>query len=223
MRLPNHADWKWGPLAGGFSEFEDKSLNRMKRALLESRCRSQGDHEDKEGERPPWPLPFNQHRWIEYPWPRVAPGRSRPALCRSFTQLEQVARYSPHGYLSKGFMFAHRRLLAFLMLLSFAGSQSASAGCAMMAHADGGPNAEHGHEHKHTAATNPEDGKAHPLDADGTQVCTLMMACATAAPGVGGAVPTTTLHTELWPASPVGAHLSPSLAFDPPPPRARLI
>lgn len=118
-------------------------------------------------------------------------------------------------------MNALRRVLAVMVLLSFAGLQSAPAGCAMMTHADAAPGAEH--EHEHSASPPQEDGETQPLDSNPMQVCALMMACATAAPSVAGTVPTITLHTELWLPSPTGAHISPSLAFDPPPPRARLI
>ena len=106
-----------------------------------------------------------------------------------------------------------------MVLLSFAGLQSASAGCAMMTHANAGSGA--GHEH--SSPTDHEDGQTPPTSSNPAQVCALMMACATAAPSVAFTVLMTTFRAEMWLPAYAEAHLSPSLAFDPPPPRTPLI
>ena len=106
-----------------------------------------------------------------------------------------------------------------MVLLSFAGLQSASAECAMMTHADAGPGAEH----EHSLPSHHEGGQTHSTSSNPTQVCALTMACAAAAPSVASTVLMITLGAEQWLPAPANAHLSPSLAFEPPPPRASLI
>lgn len=129
-----------------------------------------------------------------------------------------------------------RRILAIMLLASFAGSQPAAASCAM----DSGENsvttraaAESLHMHhaveasgaEDADASHTEDGREHrlPNSSQGT-TCGAVMACAVAAiaaaPEIMPAVPFIAEPSVLVPGA---AHGSPTLAFEPPPPRQILI
>lgn len=133
-------------------------------------------------------------------------------------------------------MLLLRRIMAITLLASFAGSQPAAASCAMASDVDEATApaaAEPMHVHHSVdgpAADSPaasESGSdpvhGMPHSGQGTS-CGLMMACAAAAPAaVARSVPAALFMAETSLPVPDAAHTSPSLAFEPPPPRQILI
>jgi hypothetical protein len=126
-------------------------------------------------------------------------------------------------------MFLLRRMTALALLASFAGSQPASGACAMSSAIESSTTAAdplpaHVHHHADSPASfesGAEQGQEH--SGPGTS-CDPVMACAAAAlAGNPSAIPTSGLTVEAPVAGPGAAHATPSLAFEPPPPRQHLI
>lgn len=128
-------------------------------------------------------------------------------------------------------MLLLRRIMAITLLASFAGSQPAAASCAMASGVDEATTpaaAEAMHAHHSVdgpAASESGSDPVHgmPHSGQGTS-CGLMMACAAAAPAaIVKSVPAAPFIADKSLLVPGTAHTSPSLAFEPPPPRQILI
>jgi hypothetical protein len=112
-----------------------------------------------------------------------------------------------------------RRIVAFVVLASFAGIQPASAKCAIMSHADVRADEVTTHEH-HTPESNAEQGDdSSNGSADAGLTCTLMLACAAAAIAPRSEESVGVAAVDLTHTTVVPLRTAPSLAFDPPPPR----
>jgi hypothetical protein len=127
-------------------------------------------------------------------------------------------------------MLLLRRIIALSLLASFAGSQPASAGCSMAAGADDDAVATrtmsmHEHHHSDDGASIDESEPMHGSTHSGTAPdCGLLMACAVAAPAAAATtVPAAPFGSAPSAITPASAYASPSLAFEPPPPRQNLI
>ena len=151
--------------------------------------------------------------------------------------------YSPRGYLLPSRlnllenMRLLRRIIAMTLLVSFAGTQSAAAACVMpggdvgarvvMEDANG---AGHHDVHAHhgvvnnTASNDDASSATNNSPTSPQNECGMMMACTVAAPAIIAAVaPATPLDRETAISAPRIIHESPTLAFEPPPPRYDLI
>jgi hypothetical protein len=127
-------------------------------------------------------------------------------------------------------MLLLRRITAIALLASFAGSLPASSACAMTSAVESSKAAvaEPVSAHVHHEADSPVSFEAGPVRGQShsgpASSCGPVMACAAAAlAGSTSTVPTSRLTVEAPVAAPAAAHATPSLAFEPPPPRRHLI
>lgn len=122
-----------------------------------------------------------------------------------------------------------RRMVGITLLASLVGSQPATASCAMISDADEAATAAATESmHADHSGHGPASSESAPVHAhqhsDPATSCPVMMACTVAAPAViGDDVPAASFSDESPVLAPVAAHASPSLAFEPPPPRQNLI
>ena len=130
-------------------------------------------------------------------------------------------------------MLLLRRALAFVIAASLAGSQPAAATCAMVPatveetpdspslHAHHAVAAEHGAQAPGTTDPSGHPGADEQSRHDDHKGCDFMMACTAAAPSEATAVvPAALFSPESSVGTPASARAAPTLAFEPPPPRA---
>src|SRR5690606_20384214 len=123
-------------------------------------------------------------------------------------------------------MARFRRLIALLMLVSFAGAQPAAASCSMGTSEAPAPDAG-GAAHAHHATTPGTSADAPGTDtrghADHGTACGPSMVCAvTGPPAATGVIPSVPMGAEIPVRVSRSADLSPDLTCDPPPPRQDL-